>query len=748
MILKNLLRRKARTFLTILGIGVGVAAIVILGALANGLGIGYDAMLSGSKADLVLSQPDSFDISFSSIDESIGKLIINMPEVKNVSGMLEGFTQAEDNPFFFVFGYPEDSFVLDRFQIIEGVRLGDRKAQLQRGNPLILGSAVAEVMDKDVGDTLRIASGVFRVVGIFQTGDAFEDSSAVMRLEDAQEVLGKLRQVSIFYIQLKEPDMRERFITRIERQLSNLMISGVDEFAEKQTFDDMMQGYIWVIGGLAIVIGGVGMTNSQLMSVFERTREIGVLRAVGWSSRRILWLILGESLWVCLGGGAMGISIGYFVLHYISQNSTILGLGTSMITTGLLGRAIGVVLLLGVIGGLYPAWRASRLTPVEALRYEGGSAGKNIRRLPIGGMAVQSLWQRTTRTLLTISAIGITVGAIMALEGMVRGAFGTMEGLFGEQAEVMIRQADISDTSVSAVDERVGDTLTAMSEVRSVSGMIFTAVMLPESSGFFILFGYNPNEFAIQNINLIEGERLTTNHQMILGKRMAETLNKQVGDTINLSGSRYRVVGIYESNVAWEELGGIITLRDAQLLMGRPHKVTIYMVKLNHPLEAVPLVEKINLQFPEVHAAISGEFIDQMPDMETTQAMMDSISFIAILVGGISVLNTMLMAVIERTREIGVLRALGWRRRAILKIIMNEALLLGLLGGVVGILIAFGMAYLMARAPMVGDVLDVVWEWDIFARALGIALFLGVFGGLYPAYRATKLQPVEALRYE
>lgn len=749
MITKNLLRRKARTLLTIIGISIGVAAIVALGALANGLGTGYTAMLTGSKADLVLSQPGSFDISYSTIDEAVEKQLVGMPEVAVISGMLQGFIQVENQPFFFIFGYPEDSFILDRFQIIEGTGFSTRDIHKQHGKPLILGSAAAEVLNKSTGESIHMVGSVFRIVGIYQTGDAFEDSGAIVLMNDAQDILGRPRQVSLYYIQLKEPALRERFIARVERQLSDLELSGVQEFAEKQTFDDMLQGYVWVIGGLAIVIGGVGMMNAQLMSVFERVREIGVLRAVGWSSRRVLWLILGESLAVSLIGGLLGIAIGYILLRLLASVTVALGVSPAMISVDLLARSFMIVLILGMVGGVYPAWRASRLQPIEALRYEGGSTGKKIRRLPFGGMAIQSLLQRSTRTLLTMAAIGITVGAIMALEGMIGGALRSMnQMLFGQKAEIMIRQADVADTSLSAIDERVGSRLLALPEVKSISGIIFSAVMTPDAGGFFIIMGYSPSEFAIQGMQLVEGEPLTTNRQVVLGRLMANVMNKKVGDTIELSGSRFRVVGIYESNVSWEELGGSITLRDAQILIGRPRKVTMYSVKLNNPEDVEYLVEKINREFPDIHAAVASQFAEQMPDFQNSQGMMNSISFLAILVGGVGVLNTMLMAVIERTREIGVLRALGWRRRAILGLIMNEALWLGLLGGMAGIIVAFLLAHLMGRAPMVGGALTVVWEAEMFIRAILIAVFLGVVGGIYPAYRATRLQPIEALRYE
>jgi ABC-type antimicrobial peptide transport system permease subunit len=99
MIIKNLLRRKIRTLLTVIAISIGVAAIVALGAMADGLRAGYGSMLSGSKADLVMSQPDAYDISFSVVDEKIADELAGMPEVAEVSGMLQGWSQTEVNHF-------------------------------------------------------------------------------------------------------------------------------------------------------------------------------------------------------------------------------------------------------------------------------------------------------------------------------------------------------------------------------------------------------------------------------------------------------------------------------------------------------------------------------------------------------------------------------------------------------------------------------------------------------------------------
>jgi putative ABC transport system permease protein len=278
--------------------------------------------------------------------------------------------------------------------------------------------------------------------------------------------------------------------------------------------------------------------------------------------------------------------------------------------------------------------------------------------------------------------------------------------------------------------------------------MIFTAVMLPEARSFFILMGYEPGSMQIQRLNIVAGDTLRTNHQVLLGKLMADTLNKKVGDTIELSGVRFRITGIFESNTSWEEMGGVITLRDSQALMGRARKVSMYYVKIHDSQQAETLVTKINQQFPEVHAALATEFMQQMPDMRSMDAMLGATSLLAILVGGVGVLNTMLMSVFERTREIGVLRALGWRRRSVLGLILREALLLGIIGGVTGIAIAIGLVYLLQFTPLVGEMLVPAWTSSMFLRAISVATLLGALGGIYPALRATRLQPVEALRYE
>lgn len=350
----------------------------------------------------------------------------------------------------------------------------------------MIGSSTAETLKRGIGDTIRIGDGTFRIVGIYQTGDGFEDSGAVLRLEDAQDLLDKARQVSLFYIQVKPDADQTRLMERIQRRWKDYEVSTSETFGNKQLMAEYMTIFVWIVAGLAILIGGVGMMNAQLMAVIERTREIGVLRAVGWSGGRVLRLILSEALIVSALGGWVGLGLGWGVVYLLAETTAFVRVSTQNITPLLLLQSGSVVLVMGVLAGLYPAWRASQMQPIEALRYESGTSGGKVRRLPFGGMPMQSLAQRSARTLLTLSVISLTVGSILSLDAVIAGTGQLLTNLLSTgDGEIAVRQADIADTSLSAIDARTGEKIAALPQVEHVSGMVLSAVVLPQGQGFF-----------------------------------------------------------------------------------------------------------------------------------------------------------------------------------------------------------------------------------------------------------------------
>jgi putative ABC transport system permease protein len=746
MILKNLHRRRGRTFLTMFGVAIGVAAIIALGALAEGLESGYLGSLGGTEADLILTDPESYDILLSAIPEETAAEVASMPEVDAASPLLQGVIRTVDTPFLFLFGHPPGSFVLDRFQIVEGRPLFAVDPNNIRGKPILLGRQAAESQDKQVGDSLRLNNSIFRVVGIYETGAPFEDNGAVLGLQDAQQLLGMARQISLLYIRLGDPATAPRLIERVGRLYPSLGLSTSEDLTQRTTLADNLRAVFWAVALLTLVIGAVGMMNTQLMSVLERTREIGVLRAVGWKKWRVLRMVLVESVVVGFLGGCLGVFIAWFSLLLLSSNATTAGT-VPRLRPELVIQAFLVVFSLGVLGGLYPAYRASQLRPIEALRYEGGASSDRATQLPVGGLAIKNLWRRKGRTMLTLAAIGITIGGILTLNALLSGLLDQMTD-YVSGGEIAIRQRDTASSTVSFIDETVGRRIASLPEVKNVSGSLLVANFMEELGGAFLLQGYSPREEGILSYNIVEGQRITGGRQMMLGRTMSESQGVEVGDTLQLGDSRYRVVGIFESSSGWQELGGIVALRDAQRFAGRPGKVSFLTVSLHDPDQAEAVVSRINELFPTAYASMAGEFSQELPNFRQRNQGSAAVAALAILVGGVTMMNTMLMSVHDRTREIGVLRAMGWTQKQVLALIMRESFAMGLLGGLAGLLVATSLAWTFKQIPVYGSALLFTWEIGLFVQAFVVALLLGLFGGAYPAIRSTRLQPLEALRYE
>ncbi len=742
MIFKNLFRRKGRTLLTLLGIAIGVATIVALGAVAQGLRAGFSSMTQGSQADLVLSQTEALTALMSSIEESVVDEMRAWPEVAELDGMLFGNAILDESTYFFFFGHDPEGFSITHYRVVEGQALAD--ARRVRGKPVILGRQAAQNMEKQVGDVLRLTGGAFRVVGIYETGNAFEDAGAVLPLEEAQALMLQPHRVSMVYIKLRDPSDADRLQTRVERRFPDLGLSTTSGFAEQELLMEALEGMAMGVAGLAVIIGGVGMTNTLFMSVFERTREIGLLRALGWRRWRVLGLILGESVALALLGGLVGIGLGVAAVFAIGRSGSWLSMLGTHFSPELFVRAIVTVVMLGLVGGAYPAWWAARLLPLEALHYEGGGKANVPRFLP--GMA-RGLWRRRMRTGLTLLGISVGIAAIVALGALAEGmAYAMTEMWKASQMDLFAIEAGV-DSDFSAIDQRVGARISAWPGVEAVSGSIMTAANT-DKMPMMLVFGYHPREIAIRHFRIIEGQPLTARHQVIVGKRAAEQMGVTVGDTLRLLNSSFRVVGVYETGVSFEEIGAVIGLREVQTMVGKPHQVQFYGVKLRDPAQAEAMRDDLQAAFPEIDFSLTAEAVESMSDMQVFREMVAQISFLAVFIGGVGMLNTMLMSVLERTREIGVLRALGWRRARVLGMILQESLLLGVVGGVGGIFMGLGLGGLLRLVPGTYGSMALTYAPKLFVQAVVVALIAGALGGLYPAWRATRMRPVEALRYE
>jgi putative ABC transport system permease protein len=236
---------------------------------------------------------------------------------------------------------------------------------------------------------------------------------------------------------------------------------------------------------------------------------------------------------------------------------------------------------------------------------------------------------------------------------------------------------------------------------------------------------------------------------VVLGSSIAGALGKGLGDTVELQFQPYTIVGIADFATALNENIAIVPLAGLQQLLARPGILTLYEVKLTRPLDTA----RINAAKMRLAAAAADydvgntdEFAGNIQLFSVLQAVASTVSLVVLAMASIVVANTLLMAVNERTFEIGVLAAIGWSPPRILRLILIEGILMSVIGGVIGIGLGVVAMEIASRTEVAAGLLEAYLTPESVVRALIFVLIAGPLGALYPAWRATRLQPAEALR--
>jgi len=362
-------------------------------------------------------------------------------------------------------------------------------------------------------------------------------------------------------------------------------------------------------------------------------------------------------------------------------------------------------------------------------------------------MALKGLLRQRMRTSLTVLGLGIGVLSIILMAGLGEGAAAMFSGLFAS-TEISAVEKDQPDTSLSVIDERDLRRIEALPEVQYVTGTVL-GVVGTSNNPFFVITGRARTDPALQQYVLREGQLFSSSRECVLGWKAAAEQKRGIGDTLALLGSRFTVAGIVETGSTFEDSGAIIPLREAQRLLKKPNQVMWMQVKLRDPAQTDAMVERLSQDYPELHFSRSADLVENLPDMQQTNEMIGGVTALTVLISAIVLANTMIMSVYERTREIGVLRAVGWRRLMVLRQVIVEAVLVTILSGLAGLAAAYAIIWGVRVMPGTGIMRGMfAISPAIVVQATAVCVVLGVLGGLYPAWHATRLSPVEALRYE
>jgi len=362
-------------------------------------------------------------------------------------------------------------------------------------------------------------------------------------------------------------------------------------------------------------------------------------------------------------------------------------------------------------------------------------------------MTLRNLARQRMRTLLTLAGIIAAIVGIILLQGLADGLEAEISALaMGLDMDLTAMEAEAS-MDLSTIDERMVKRIAALPGVKHAEGFL-TGYAATERLPFFVVFGYHPAGYGIRHFRIVEGERLSANRQIIIGRAAARNLKKGVSDTIKIFKTPFRVVGIYETGVPFEDGGGVVRLHDAQMLFKQPRKVSFIGIKVEDLDQAEEVRRRVEEKFPEVSVSLASDFAENVVDIQATHAMTWTITALAFMVSGVAMTNTMVMNILEHTRETGILRALGWRRSRVLGMVLKESIVLSLVGGLMGLATGVTLGMTLNRMPMMAGFIRLSFRPTALAGAWMLILALGALGGLYPAWYASHLQPLEALRYE
>ena len=698
---------------------------------------------------------------------------------------------------------------------------------------VVIDRASAQRTDYEVGDTIRVqtdaGTGEYTLTGIARFGSADSPggaSFAMWTVEEAQEQLGEPGRVSSISAAAGDGVSQRELVGNIRDGLGSdadvEVVTG--EEITKETQDDIQQAlsfltiFLGFFGVIAVVVGAFVIYNAFSIIVAQRTREMALLRAVGARRRQVRRAVLVEALVVGVAGSAFGMVLGLGVALLLSgflqlPDSSLAILPTSVASA----LAVGIVVTL--VSALIPAWRASRVPPLAALRDVAvdtsarsrvrlvlglvvlvlsgalvvlGAFGNEPANVGLGvlGVFVGTLLFSPVLASPVVTVLGAPVARFRGVSGELARdnaarnprrtastAFALMIGVglvtFFLVLNASVRQSidealssgfrgdfiiTTDDFGLVGLPTSVGDEVARLPEVDQVVPFRFAPAFVGDDTS--AVTGTNDGVFDLFEIDVVAGDANLDAGDVVIDADTARSEDLSVGDPVEirfLDDARgdapppATVSGIYEAGPT-ENIGTyVIGLDDYDAAVANPTDLQVF-VRLADGVsvdEAQPAIREVVDQYPTADVDSVDEFKDTIgAQFDPILLLIVVLLTLAIIIALLGIANTIALSVLERTRELGLLRAVGMRRRQVSSAIRWESAIISLFGTVLGLGVG-----LLGGWGITRSLRDEGFE--AFAIPFGslivialVAGFLGLIAALIPAYRAARMNVLDAISTE
>lgn len=841
--LRGLGARPQRTALTAIGIVLGVGIVFGVLTLSNTMSSTFEQLFTRAygSADLTVTAAGGSG----TFDEDVVGEVRSTPGVASAAPRLSlpaslilgtqenGLPEVQSMRLFGV--EPESASLATGFDLLEG-------RYPRSGAELTLDGGTAGSAGLEVGDRVRLGTpegpkevelvGILRIPGGSFGGFAF----GMAPLRYAQEAFDSAGEVSGVSVAAADGVPVAEVRERLDRGLGEGFRVELSSTRTEEV-SGQLQGFqisLLFFAGTALFVGAFLVFNALSMTVLERTREFGMLRALGSTRAMISRSVIIEAALLGTFGSVVGVLFGYGIakgLVYLFGQAFTFQITRLYISPFAVVSATVVGILVTALAALYPALRAGRVSPVEAMRARAGAPGQRSRLLsryaPVIGallVAVCALWiyhlasnlsasldglvyasgiagvigtflgvslvipalvrplaalfspvlrllfgvegriaaanatRNKARTALTASALMVGISLVISFSALGGSVLGTiraaLEDSLGSDYVVQPANTESHITFSRRLPERVG----AVPGVEATTSIAST--FLREGEEVNIVFGVDGSYPEIFRLDLAAGgadafSRLRDGAALV-GEQLAESRGLKVGSRVELptpSGPKeYPVAGIVENDV----LGGGAGIYLSEGTLSQDFNVTggeFLAIKAAPGSDREALTRRLGRvleDYPQFTVYSNAGWKAQIEqDFNRQYVFFYAIMGVSVAVSAFGVVNTLSMSVFERTREIGILRAVGSTRLQVGRLIIDEGVVISSIGALIGVAVGSLLGYLFVRGSGAGG-FEVSFFYPTSAAlyALAAGLLIGVFAGLLPARSAARTNIVEAVQYE